>query len=261
MNQYTKMVMVPQDSLGQQQINLQQQKIDAPLLNQLSSLDSEMQAILSSQSISPVMKMQRYMQALQRYQLLKRQQSMRIPTKQSTLLEELYNLDAPRKKKIIRNLARILKEPNNSQLLEGPSISIDSYQSAPGDAEEEDLDFGIPVGTSSPVGRSLTKEETDLVQDLRLGLHTNSPVGSPQRVEAAGSSKTTPPGERQYYSIGPPPPLKRGKNGAGKSGAPTARNDRNHPPPRPTSTRPSIPPPRLINEMGLQKGHGDLLKY
>lgn len=66
------MVMVPQDPFRQHEVG-------APVLNQLLSLDNEMQSILSNQTIPDEMKLQRYMQILQRYQLMKGQQQPQQP--------------------------------------------------------------------------------------------------------------------------------------------------------------------------------------
>jgi hypothetical protein len=72
MNQFTKMAMVPHAMVDP----LRYQEVGAPLLSQLSTLDGEMQTILGDKTIPDELKLQKYMQTLQRYQMLKGQQVM-----------------------------------------------------------------------------------------------------------------------------------------------------------------------------------------
>ena len=71
MDNFTKMSLVPyQDPLRNQQP-------DAPLLNQMATLDAQMGTILKDNTLNPELKHQKYMQTLKRYQALNSQQ---IPT-------------------------------------------------------------------------------------------------------------------------------------------------------------------------------------
>ena len=70
MNQFSKMVMVPQGMVDP----LRNQEPMAPLLNQLSTMDQQMHSILFDASLPDELKQQKYMQTLQRYQNLKGQQ-------------------------------------------------------------------------------------------------------------------------------------------------------------------------------------------
>lgn len=70
---------------------MRQQEVGAPLLTQLSNLDGQMQMILTDNSIPEELKLQKYMQTLQRYQILKGQQ---IPTAKPIVPEDLIDVDA-----------------------------------------------------------------------------------------------------------------------------------------------------------------------
>ncbi|MCP4345346.1 MAG: hypothetical protein GY795_07450 [Desulfobacterales bacterium] len=72
MQHTTKMVMVPQDAYSG--LLSQQKQMYSPVVNQLSNLDQELQAIVSNPNIASDAKYHQYRQLFGRYQLLRNQQ-------------------------------------------------------------------------------------------------------------------------------------------------------------------------------------------
>ncbi len=72
MQHTTKMVMVPQDAYSS--LMSQQKQLYSPVVNQLSNLDQELQAILTNPSLSADVKYHQYMNVFNRYQSLRHQQ-------------------------------------------------------------------------------------------------------------------------------------------------------------------------------------------
>ena len=275
MNQYTKIVMVPQDSLGQQQINLQQQEIDAPLLNQLSSLDSEMQAILSSQSITPEMKMHKYMQTLQRYQLLKEQQNPTLP-------QELFDLDTVPKN--YRNKARMLlhhlkahqdrikwtpdnrlkidgitiKDSNITDLIHGFTRPFNRNMNFPGAVELDRFltETNAPKLAITPANSSTSKSST--VSTSSRASRRGSTRSSSGESEGDGPPVVEPTKKLGIIDI----LLKKSKPGssASSSAAPLGVAASNSA--APTTSRTKTRSGRtVIPNVKYQDGHGELVKY
>ena len=93
---YTKMVMVPESS----------QKADAPLLNQLTTLDGQLQSLLQDRTLPAELQLQKYMQTLQRYQSLKAEQ---VAPVQQPLEKDLMDTLPPN----ARNKGRMLLQHVN----------------------------------------------------------------------------------------------------------------------------------------------------
>jgi hypothetical protein len=100
MNAYTKMVMVPQ------QDPLRNQEPGAPRLNQLATLDQQMQAILNDTSLSPDERLHKYQQTFQRYQTMQNTQVQQPqPILAPTIPNEVILATIPKQAK---NKARML---------------------------------------------------------------------------------------------------------------------------------------------------------
>jgi hypothetical protein len=100
MNAYTKMVMVPQ------QDPLRNQEPGAPRLNQLATLDQQMQAILNDTSLSPNERLSKYQQTFQRYQTMQNTQvQQHQPILAPTIPDEEILATIPKQAK---NKARML---------------------------------------------------------------------------------------------------------------------------------------------------------
>ncbi len=92
MQHTSKMVMVPQDAYTN--LLSQQKQLYSPVVNQLSSLDQELQAILADPNLSSDAKYHRYMAVFGRYQNFKSQQ-MKNATVQMPVAPMQPEMDVP----------------------------------------------------------------------------------------------------------------------------------------------------------------------